>query len=161
MVIPPSVIIGQVKAGTLKVLGTFDGVYASSLQRAADTAAIIAESIGVGPVQLLDDLMENAFGPWQGLTIAEIEESWPGYLAAHRRPDGAEPTADVLARALRALRTIATFALQPDCYSERLCAVLACPGNKVASLQASVAAVRQLWREACRLSSDYYTGSVW
>ena len=61
----------------------------------------------------------------------------------------------------RALRTIATFALQPDCYGERLCAVLACPGNAVASLQASVAAVRQLWREACQLSSDYYTGSVW
>ena len=61
----------------------------------------------------------------------------------------------------RALRTIATFALQPECYGERLCAVLACPGNEVASLQASVAAVRQLWREACQLSSDYYTGSVW
>ncbi len=105
---PPLTDAGMLQAvAAAKVLGTFDGVYASSLQRAADTAAIIAESIGVGPVQLLDDLMENAFGPWQGLTIAEIEESWPGYLAAHRRPDGAEPTADVLARALRALRTIA------------------------------------------------------
>ena len=105
---PPLTDAGMLQAvAAAKVLGTFDGIYASSLQRAADTAAIIAESIGVGPVQLLDDLMENAFGPWQGLTIHEIEEQWPGYLAAHRRPDGAEPTADVLARGLRALRTIA------------------------------------------------------
>ena len=105
---PPLTDAGMLQAvAAAKVLGTFDGIYASSLQRAADTAAIIAEAIGVGPVQLLDDLMENAFGPWQGLTIHEIEEQWPGYLAEHRRPEGAEPTAEVLARALRALRTIA------------------------------------------------------
>ena len=105
---PPLTDAGMLQAvAAAKALGTFDGIYASSLQRAADTAAIIAESIGVGPVQLLDDLMENAFGPWQGLTIHEIEEQWPGYLAAHRRPEGAEPTAAVLTRGLHALRTIA------------------------------------------------------
>lgn len=105
---PPLTDAGMLQAvAAAKVLGTFDGIYASSLQRAADTAAIIAESIGVGPVLLLDDLMENAFGPWQGLTISEIEEGWPGYLAEHRRPDGAETTEAVLARGFRALRTIA------------------------------------------------------
>jgi hypothetical protein len=61
----------------------------------------------------------------------------------------------------RALRTIATFPLQPDHYGERLCAVLACAGSDVTSLQASVASVRQLWQEACRLSSAYYAGSAW
>jgi hypothetical protein len=61
----------------------------------------------------------------------------------------------------RALRTIATFALQPERYGERLCAVLACPGGDVTALQASVAAVRQLWRETGRLASEYYKGSVW
>ncbi len=105
---PPLTDAGMLQAvAASKVLGTFDGVYASSLQRAADTAAIIAEALGIGPVLLLDDLMENAFGPWQGLTIGEIEEGWPGYLAEHRRPEGAEPTADASARGLRALRTIA------------------------------------------------------
>ncbi len=105
---PPLTEAGMLQAvAAANVLGTFDGVYASSLQRAADTAAIIAEALGIGPVLLLDDLMENAFGPWQGLTIGEIEEGWPGYLAEHRRPEGAEPTADVLTRGLRALRTIA------------------------------------------------------
>ena len=71
-------------------LGTFDAVWASTLQRAAHTAAIIAETIGVGPVQTHPGLMEAAFGPWQGLTVTEIEAGWPGYLEAHRRPDGAE-----------------------------------------------------------------------
>lgn len=61
----------------------------------------------------------------------------------------------------RALRTLAGFALQPARFGERLCAVLACPGSDMASLQASVAAMLQLWREACQLSSIYYTGSLW
>ena len=105
---PPLTDAGMLQAvAAAKLLGTFDGVYSSSLQRAADTAAIIAEMIGIGPVQLMDDLMENAFGPWQGLTIHEIEEGWPRYLAEHRRPDGAEPIAEVFARGIRALRTIA------------------------------------------------------
>ena len=55
---PPLTDAGMLQAvAAAQVLGTFDGVYASSLQRAADTAAIIAEAIGVGPVQLLDDLL--------------------------------------------------------------------------------------------------------
>ncbi len=61
----------------------------------------------------------------------------------------------------RALRTIATFAQQPQNYGERLCAVLACPGSDTAALQASVAAVRELWRELCDLARDYYGESVW
>jgi hypothetical protein len=61
----------------------------------------------------------------------------------------------------RALRTIATFALQPEQYGERLCAVLACPGSDAAGLQASTSAVRQLWRETGRLAGEYYKGSVW
>jgi hypothetical protein len=61
----------------------------------------------------------------------------------------------------RALRMIAAFPLQPDHYGERLCAVLACPGAKTASLQASVAAIRQLWRETRQLASEYYSDSVW
>ena len=91
-------------------LGTFDAVWASPLQRAAHTAAVIAEAIGVGPVQLHDDLMEAGFGPWQGLTISEIEQGWPGFLAERRRPDGAEPTEQVVARGLSALRHVAASA---------------------------------------------------
>jgi broad specificity phosphatase PhoE len=91
-------------------LGSFDAVWASPLQRAAHTAAVIAESIGVGPVQVHPDLMEAGFGPWQGLTIAEIEQGWPGYLAERRRPEGAEPAEQVVARGLAALRHVAASA---------------------------------------------------
>ena len=88
-------------------LGVFDAVWASTLQRAANTAAIIAEALGIGPVQLHPGLMEAAFGPWQGLTVGEIEQGWPGYLAARRRPDGAEEPTAVAERALAAFRAIA------------------------------------------------------
>ncbi len=105
---PPLTDAGMLQAlAAAKLLGTFDAVFASSLQRAADTAAIIAESLGIGPVQLMDDLMESSFGPWQGLTISEIESGWPGYLAQHRRPEDAEQPDDVFARGVRAMRTIA------------------------------------------------------
>jgi broad specificity phosphatase PhoE len=89
-------------------LGSFDAVWASDLQRAAHTAAVIADSIGVGPVQLDVRLREASFGPWQGLTRDEIEAGWPGFLAEHRRPEGAEAPGVVVARALDALRHIAT-----------------------------------------------------
>ena len=88
-------------------LGTFDAVWSSPLQRAAHTAAIISETIGVGPVQTHPGLMEAAFGPWQGLTIDEIEAGWPGFLAEHRRPDGAEEPDAVAARGIGALVDIA------------------------------------------------------
>jgi probable phosphoglycerate mutase len=105
---PPLTDAGMLQAvAAAEVLGTFDAVWASTLQRAANTAAIIAEAIGIGPVQLDPDLMENAFGPWQGLTISEIEEGWPNYLAEHRRPPGAEQPEEVTERGLRALRRIA------------------------------------------------------
>ena len=106
---PPLTETGLLQAlAAAQQLGTFDAVWASTLQRAAHTAAIIAETIGVGPVQTHPGLMEAAFGPWQGLTHDEIEAGWPGYLAEHRRPDGAEQPEAVVARALDAFRDIAT-----------------------------------------------------
>jgi probable phosphoglycerate mutase len=105
---PPLTDAGMLQAAAAAdSLGTFDAVWASTLQRAANTAAIIAEELGLGPVQLDPSLMENAFGPWQGLTIHEIEAGWPGFLAEHRRPQGAEQPEQVTARGLGALRRIA------------------------------------------------------
>jgi len=105
---PPLTDAGMMQAAAAtKVLGAFDAVWASSLQRASLTAEIIAEGLGIGPVQLHPGLMENAFGPWEGLTVAEIEHGWPGYLADNRRPDGAEQPDEVTARGLAALCEIA------------------------------------------------------
>ncbi len=81
------------------VLGTFDGIFASDLHRAAETAAIIAAELGVGPVVVDPRLGETHVGPWEGLTHAEIEVGWPGYLVENRRPSEAEPLDEVVVRA--------------------------------------------------------------
>jgi broad specificity phosphatase PhoE len=77
-------------AAAAQQLGTFDGVWASSLVRAHQTAAIIAEENGFGPVQIEPLLRETDVGPWQGLTTPQIEAEWPGFLARGERPDGFE-----------------------------------------------------------------------
>ena len=90
-----------------EALGTFDAVWASTLQRASLTADIIAEQLGIGPVNLDERLVEVGYGPWQGLTRPEIEAGWPGFLADLRRPDGAEAYEEVVGRITAAFRDIA------------------------------------------------------
>lgn len=94
-------------------LGTVDLVVTSTLQRAAVTAAIIAESLGVGPVVADPRLIERDAGEWSGLTRAEITVAWPGYLAAdpddrarERRPPGWEPDSSLLDRAGAAMADV-------------------------------------------------------
>ncbi len=88
-------------------LGAFDGIFASPLRRAAETAAIIAAHLGIGPVLVDDRLCETDVGPWEGLTYDEIEAGWPGQIAANERPPEAEPLDEVAARATAALLDIA------------------------------------------------------
>lgn len=95
-------------AERLAALGVrFGSVFASDLMRADETAAIIAESLDVGPVTTDARLRESHAGEWQGLTPTEIEERYPGWLDAHRRPDSFEPFDDVVGRAIEALIDIA------------------------------------------------------
>jgi broad specificity phosphatase PhoE len=105
---PPLSDLGRRQAHeAARAVGAVDAVWSSDLQRAAETAAIIAADIGVGPVVLDPDLRERDAGEYSGLTRDEIEERFPGYLAAHRRPPSWEPDEHLLARALRALHRIA------------------------------------------------------
>lgn len=90
-----------------RAIGAVDAVWSSDLQRAAETAAIISADIGVGPVVLDPDLRERDAGEYSGLTRAQIEERFPGYLADHRRPPGWEPDEHLLARALRVVHEMA------------------------------------------------------
>ncbi|MFZ9972642.1 MAG: histidine phosphatase family protein [Candidatus Limnocylindrus sp.] len=82
--------IAQARAAATK-LGGFDFIASSNLRRALDTAHIIAEHHGVGPVHVDERLRETHVGPWEGLTVHEIEQGWPGFLAARRKPEGFEP----------------------------------------------------------------------
>ncbi|HVX18281.1 MAG TPA: histidine phosphatase family protein [Acidimicrobiales bacterium] len=100
-------------------LGAVDLLVASDLVRAATTAEILADALGIGPVYLDPDLRERHAGEWQGLTRAEIEARWPGYLVPEatatngplrgeqRRPPGWESDEELVARAERALHRVA------------------------------------------------------
>jgi broad specificity phosphatase PhoE len=90
-----------------QVLGAFDAIWASDLQRAWMTAQIIAELGGVGPVRTDPRLRETDVGPWEGLTQREVETGWPGFLADRRRPEGFEPYEQAAARMLQAMIEIA------------------------------------------------------
>ena len=78
---PPLTDLGRHQAmHAARNLGAVDAIVASDLQRASETALIIAEALGVGPVVLEPGLRERDAGEWSGLTRAEIERDWPGYL---------------------------------------------------------------------------------
>ncbi len=83
-----------------------DAVWASSLERARHTGTTIAEHAGVA-LTVDPRLRERHAGRWQGLRRDEIEEQWPGYLSSGQRPEGYEPDADVVVRALAALDDLA------------------------------------------------------
>jgi broad specificity phosphatase PhoE len=56
-----------------------DAIYSSDLQRARETAEIVARSMSL-TVQTMPDLREVDVGSWSGLTRAEAEERFPqGY----------------------------------------------------------------------------------
>ena len=101
---PPLTDLGRLQAReAARALGAVDAVWASDLQRAVETATIIADDLGVGPVVLDPDLRERDAGEFSGLTRPEIADRFPGYLDDGRRPPGWEPDEALLARALRAL----------------------------------------------------------
>jgi broad specificity phosphatase PhoE len=105
---PPLTDLGRAQAGeAARAIGAVDAVWASDLARAAETAVIVANSLGVGPVVLDADLRERDAGEWSGLTRDEINERYPGYLQDGARPPGWEPDPSLLARALRVVARIA------------------------------------------------------
>lgn len=108
---PPLSRFGQQQAAEAALqLGTFDAVWASDLQRAALTAAIIAEIGGIGPILIDERLRETDVGPWEGLTHAEVESGWPGFLDTRQRPPGFENYDDAARRMMNAFINIAALA---------------------------------------------------
>lgn len=114
---PPLTDAGRSQArAAARSLGQVDAIWASDLQRATETATIISNELGVGPVVLDDGLRERDVGEWQGLTRSEIDEQFPGYLpplgvtgttgTTVRRPPGWEPDDSVLDRIVATLSRI-------------------------------------------------------
>lgn len=105
---PPLTSVGveqAVAAG--EALGMVDAIVTSSLRRAHHTAAVLAEIIGVGPVEVEERLVERDVGEWTGLTLEEIDRRWPGARSTRRLPPGFEDDAALLERVFAALGTLA------------------------------------------------------
>jgi probable phosphoglycerate mutase len=99
---PPLSALGERQAEEaaerLHEIGSIRAVWTSDLVRARRTAELIASRLGVGRVHEEPRLRERDVGSWSGLTREEIEERWPGYLAARRAPPDFEGDAELLAR---------------------------------------------------------------
>ncbi|MDD4866614.1 MAG: bifunctional RNase H/acid phosphatase [Mycobacterium sp.] len=101
--------VGRRQAGAaaryLARRGGITAVFSSPLQRAYDTAAMVAKALGLD-VTVDDALVETDFGAWEGLTFAEAAERDPDL---HRRwlrdtsttPPGGESFEAVLDRVSR------------------------------------------------------------
>ena len=116
---PPLTDLGRRQAlAAADTIGSIEAVFASDLQRAMETATIIASTIGVLPVLVDAGFRERCAGEWEGLTRAEIEAAWPGYLDAPgdahvgfatstpRRPPSWESDEAVIERAVAALARV-------------------------------------------------------
>jgi probable phosphoglycerate mutase len=105
---PPLTTIGEEQARqAARALGAPDVLVTSPLQRARRTAELIAEELGVGPVEAHDDLVEREVGPWTGLTFEEIDVTWPGAVARREWPHGFELDEALTERAMRAIAELA------------------------------------------------------
>lgn len=101
---PPLSDLGRAQARDAALnAGSFDAIVASDLERALHTATIISEATGVGPVLIDPRLKERHVGEYEGLTVDQIEQKFPGQLEARHFPPGWEPTEQFVRRTLEAL----------------------------------------------------------
>ncbi|MCU0300532.1 MAG: bifunctional RNase H/acid phosphatase [Candidatus Nanopelagicales bacterium] len=83
--------------------GGADVLVTSPMRRTRETAAIVADRLGMPEPVVVDGLAEADFGAWDALTFAEVKQRWPDELAAWLAsfevpPPGGESFADVRRR---------------------------------------------------------------
>lgn len=91
------------RAGTLLARRRWDGLFASPLSRAMDTARIISRHIGLGEPVPLASMMERHYGDAEGLDPAEVQERFPGDTPV----PGRETREQVTQRAMQTLHDLA------------------------------------------------------
>ncbi|MFD3838702.1 bifunctional RNase H/acid phosphatase [Streptomyces sp. NPDC058642] len=94
-------------AAALARRGTVQEILASPLTRTRETAAAVAERLGL-EVTVEDGLRETDFGAWEGLTFAEVRERYPDDLNTWLSDPDAEPTGGGESFAATATRIAAT-----------------------------------------------------
>ncbi|MGZ8733608.1 MAG: histidine phosphatase family protein [Acidimicrobiia bacterium] len=100
--------LGEAQARSASSSSELEGVgawWSSDLRRARSTAELLAADRV--SMQLDVRLRERHAGEWEGLTRAEIDAGWPGFLTEHKRPAGWEDDDPLLERAFAALTDIA------------------------------------------------------
>lgn len=139
---PPLSELGRRQAAEAAArLEPVDVVATSTLQRSRVSAEIIAEALGCDPPIPVPELIERDVREFSGLTRAQIEERYPGFLEDGRRPPGWEQDDALLARVLAGIHRLATVVGDQSAivvthggviYS--LEAHLGCPPNRVANM---------------------------
>jgi uncharacterized phosphatase len=89
--------------GALLARRSWDGIYASPLSRAVETASIIAAAVGLGKPATIAAIVERNYGEAEGLNWEEIERLFPG----DEPVPGRETHAEVAARVVPALVSLA------------------------------------------------------
>ena len=101
---PPLTEVGRAQARhAAAALPAFGFLAASTLQRARATADEIAAATGTTDIYLHDGLVERDAGAFSGLTRAEIDERFPGYLDNGIWPEGWEHSEPLVRRVRMAL----------------------------------------------------------
>jgi probable phosphoglycerate mutase len=78
-------------ATALATRGTIQHIIASPLTRTRETAAAVANRLGLD-VTIEDGLRETDFGAWEGLTFGEVRERYPDDLTTWLADPTAQPT---------------------------------------------------------------------
>jgi uncharacterized phosphatase len=89
------------RTGALLARREWEAVYSSPLSRAAETAAIIADALGLPAPRPLDAVVERNYGEAEGLDFAGLEARFPGEVP------GRESREAVAARVVPALIELA------------------------------------------------------
>ncbi|MGA1837143.1 histidine phosphatase family protein [Herbiconiux sp. 11R-BC] len=92
------------EAGRMLAAREWDGIVASPLSRARETAEIIAALVGLDAPELVPQLAERSYGEAEGLNAAELAERFPDPLAD---VPGREKRSHVVRRVLPALEALA------------------------------------------------------
>ncbi|MDH6519440.1 broad specificity phosphatase PhoE/ribonuclease HI [Streptomyces sp. SAI-135] len=87
--------------------GTIQHILASPLARTRETAAAVADRLGL-EVTVEDGLIETDFGAWEGLTFGEVRERYPDDLTTWLSDPEAQPTGGGESFAATATRIAAT-----------------------------------------------------
>ena len=81
---------GRAQAGAAAAIiaaSEWDLVVSSTLGRARETAAILADGLGLPVAGAYEELVEQDFGAAEGTLVAEIDVRWPGRDFERKEPD--------------------------------------------------------------------------